>query len=77
MDGNGRDSKDAAMPRGQWLEHYADLVYRLWLQQEIHLGIGIAPDYTRQIEADLAAFYEHPLKRKFIETTYRSEVPTS
>jgi len=73
MEGNGGDSRDAVMPKGQWLRYYADLVYKLWLQQETR--VGIASDYTQQIEADLAAFYEHPLKRKFIETTYQSDAP--
>lgn len=69
---NGRD---AAMSKGQWLSYYAGLVYRLWLRQEGRLGV--ASDYTKQIEADLAAFYEHPLKRTFIEATYRGDIPAS
>ena len=40
-----------------------------WLQWQTPLGI--APAYAEQIERDLAAFYEDPLKRVFIETTCR------
>jgi hypothetical protein len=66
---------DAARHRKHWLRCYADIIHKLWLQQDTRLGI--APDYAHQIEADLAAFYEHPLKRTFIETTYGSETHLS
>jgi len=58
----------AQLARKQWIQHYADRVYELWLQQEARFDM--TPDYLQQIETDLAALYEHPLKRTFIEATY-------
>lgn len=67
------ENTDVSTSREAWVHYHADLVYKLWLRQDTYLGIGIAPDYAHQIEADLAAFYEHPLKRTFIENTYQSD----
>lgn len=56
------------MTRRQWIQHYADRVYELWLQQDTRLDV--TSDYIQQIESDLARLYDHPLKRTFIEATY-------
>jgi len=54
--------------KDKWLQKYSRRILRLWLQRQAHFGITCT--YTTQIEEDLAGFYEDPLKRKFIETTY-------
>jgi len=54
--------------RQQWVEEYARRILRLWLQWETQMGVACA--YLEQVKADLAAFYENPLKRTFIERTY-------
>jgi hypothetical protein len=55
--------------RVQWLQEYSRRLLGHWLQWQTPLGVALA--YAEQIERDLAAFYEDPLKRLFIETTYR------
>jgi len=40
----------------------------VWTQWQTPLGV--APAYTTYITADLAQFYDDPLKRMFIETSY-------
>ncbi len=50
------------------LQKYSRLLLRLWLQRQKPLGV--TPVYVGQIEEDLAKFYDEPLKRMFIETTY-------
>ena len=52
----------------KWLQKYSHRLLRLWLQQQTPLGV--TPMYIGQIEEDLAKFYDEPLKRMFIETTY-------
>ena len=42
---------------------------KLWLRWQSPLGI--ARTYIEQIEKDLAKYYDEPLKRIFIEKTYR------
>ena len=54
--------------KDKWLQKYSHRILRLWLQRQA--TFGITSTYATQIEADLAEFYEDPLKRKFIETTY-------
>jgi len=52
----------------KWLQKYSRRLLRLWLQRQTPLGVASA--YVGQIEEDLAKFYNEPLKRMFIETTY-------
>jgi hypothetical protein len=54
--------------RKKWLRKYSRRLLRLWLQRQTPLGV--TPVYIGQIEEDLAKFYDEPLKRMFIETTY-------
>jgi hypothetical protein len=54
--------------KDKWLQKYSHQVLRLWLQRQT--PFGVACTYTAQIKEDLTEFYEDPLKRKFIETTY-------
>jgi hypothetical protein len=68
------ERKKAAKPeadniaRDKWLQKYSQRLLRLWLQRQTPFGVACA--YTEHIKEDLAEFYEDPLKKKFIETTY-------
>ena len=53
----------------QWLQQYSDRLLKLWHQWQTPLGVACS--YAQQIRTDLAEFYEDPLKRRFIENTYR------
>jgi hypothetical protein len=61
-------SEVSNIAKDKWLQKYSHQILRLWLQRQT--PFGITSTYTAQIEEDLAEFYEEPLKRKFIETTY-------
>jgi len=52
----------------RWLQEYASRILMVWTQWQTPLGV--APAYTTYITADLAQFYDDPLKRMFIETSY-------
>jgi hypothetical protein len=52
-----------------WVQKYSYRMLKLWLQRQSPLGI--ARTYIEQIEKDLAEYYDEPLKRIFIESTYR------
>ena len=54
--------------REEWIQHYADRMLKLWLKWQTRLGV--ACDYVERLKADLAEFYDEPLKRMFIEATY-------
>ncbi|MHC4461865.1 MAG: hypothetical protein ACYS30_10595 [Planctomycetota bacterium] len=64
----GKPVPKPKMNKETWIEHYAGRMLKLWLQWQTPLGVSC--DYVRQLEKDLANFYEKPLKRVFIETTY-------
>jgi hypothetical protein len=61
-------SEENDITRDKWIRMYAGRLLRHWLQQQTTFDIACA--YTAQIEEDLADFYEDPLKRMFIESTY-------
>ncbi len=63
-----RVDTESDVGRKKWLRKYSHRLLRLWLQRQTPLGV--APMYVGQIEEDLAKFYDEPLKRMFIETTY-------
>ena len=52
----------------QWVQRHAEQILRLWHRWQTPLGV--APDYAKQLEKDLAELYEQPLLRTFIESTY-------
>jgi hypothetical protein len=52
----------------KWIQKYSRRLLRLWLGWPSPLGV--ASTYAEHIKKDLAEFYEDPLKKKFIETTY-------
>ena len=54
--------------KNEWAHHHATKIHAFWLQWQSPLGI--AYNYIEQIKNDLMEFYDDPLKRTFIETTY-------
>ena len=67
------DSYDPQRPtldtsKEKWLQKYASRILMAWSQWQTPLGVASA--YTDRIKMDLARFYDDPLKRMFIETTY-------
>jgi hypothetical protein len=62
------NSRQSDITREKWIHIYSLKLLKLWLQQQT--PFEIACNYTAQIKEDLADFYEHPLKRRFIEATY-------
>ena len=63
-----RVNTESDVGRKKWLRKYSRRLLGLWLQRQTPLGV--TPVYIGQIEEDLAKFYDEPLKRMFIETTY-------
>ena len=61
-------SEENDIARDRWIHIYSNRLLRHWLRQQTPFDITCA--YTTQIKEDLADFYEDPLKRMFIETTY-------
>ncbi len=52
----------------RWIQRYAGRLLQHWRRGES--PFGVAPEYLRQIERDLALCYEKPLMRVFVESTY-------
>ncbi len=63
-----RVNAESDIGKRRWLQKYSHRLLRLWLEWQPPLGV--ASTYAEQIEEDLAKFYNEPLKRIFIETTY-------
>ena len=57
-----------ALSKDEWLRRYTQQILHAWGRRR--LPLGLAPTYARYIRKDLAAFYEQPLMRAFIEQTY-------
>jgi len=53
-----------------WIEHYASQMLRLFSTWGTCLGVS--RQYLLLLREQLADFYEHPLKKSFIEATYQS-----
>ena len=54
----------------EWIQDYSMRILRLW-QQKWGSPFRVARVYAEQIKAEIAQFYDDPLKRVFIERTYR------
>ena len=63
-----RVNTESDVDKKKWLRKYSRQLLRLWLQRQTPLGVTRV--YIGQIEEDLSKFYDEPLKRMFIETTY-------
>jgi len=57
-----------ALSKDEWLRTYTKQILHAWRGRRTPLGL--APTYAQYIRKDLAAFYEQPLMRAFIEQTY-------
>jgi hypothetical protein len=58
----------AADERRLWIRQYADRALEHWRRWAS--PFGVAPDYVRHLEKDLARCYDQPLVKGFIERTY-------
>lgn len=67
-----RTNADSEIKKQEWLQEYSHRLLGQWLQWRTPLGVACA--YAERIKAELAEFYEDPLKRTFIEATYGSQV---
>jgi len=63
---------DSQVKKQQWLQKYSRRLLGQWLRRRTPLGVACG--YAERIKAELAEFYEDPLKRMFIEATYGSHV---
>jgi len=63
-----KNTAESDIARKNWIQKYSRRLLRLWLGGPSPLGV--AGTYAEHIKKDLAEFYEDPLKKKFIETTY-------
>lgn len=52
-----------------WVQEYTGRVLQAWFHQPT--ALGLAWTYANWIRRDLAQCYAHPLKKAFIEMTYR------
>ena len=65
---HGSEKPTPDINKEKWLQKYASRILTVWSQWQTPLGV--APAYTDRIKKDLVRFYNDPLKRMFIETTY-------
>jgi len=56
------------LSKEEWLQRYAQRALKVWLKWQTPLGV--AHNYAEQLKNDLAAYYDEPLAKTFIETTY-------
>jgi hypothetical protein len=59
---------EAGDTKDQWIQLHAQRLLQHWFRRQS--PFSIAPEYVRQLERDLAEFYEQPLMKMFIENTY-------
>ena len=52
----------------EWIEHYSGRICGLW--QLWRTQLGVSQEYGEQLKSDLDGFYDNPLKKNLIETTY-------
>lgn len=58
---------EAADAKQEWIRAHALRLLADWCER--NSSFSIAPEYIRQLERDLARYYEQPLMRAFIENT--------
>jgi 2-keto-4-pentenoate hydratase/2-oxohepta-3-ene-1,7-dioic acid hydratase in catechol pathway len=61
-------ASDSDIAKKKWVKKYSHRLIRLWLRQQTPFCVARA--YAEHIKECLTEFYEDPLKRTFIETTY-------
>ena len=52
----------------EWIELYSERICGLWQQWQTQLGVS--QEYDEQLKRDLDGFYDDPLKKNLIETSY-------
>lgn len=52
-----------------WVNKYAERILRVWLNLKSPLGID--GQYSKQVKHQLDEYFDDPLKRGLIETTYK------
>jgi hypothetical protein len=59
----------SALTKSDWIQLYTSRILRAWFHQDAPLGLALS--YANWIRRDLDRSYTHPLRRAFIEETYR------
>jgi len=57
------------LKKQDWVNKYAERILRVWLNLKSPLGID--RQYSRQVKDQLDEYFDDPLKRGLIETTYK------
>jgi hypothetical protein len=52
-----------------WVEKYAGRILRVW--RNLQSPLGIDGQYSEQVKCQLDEYFDDPLKRGLIETTYK------
>jgi hypothetical protein len=52
-----------------WIDEYAGRILQVWLNLQAPLGID--GHYSKQVKDQLDEYFDDPLKRGLIETTYK------
>ena len=65
---SGTEYSNSEMGREQWIQHYADRIFKRWYKWRTCLGVS--REYVEQLKNDLTVFYEEPLSRLFVEMSY-------
>ena len=58
----------AETEKQDWVEQYAGKILEFWRAQKSPLGID--KKYTIQLKTQLDEYFDNPLKRSLIETSY-------
>ena len=54
--------------KSKWADFYASRILQAW--KHLDPPVEIEEDYAKRLATDLAAFYDDPLKKTLIESTY-------
>ena len=58
----------AEIEKQDWVNEYADKILEVWRSQKGPLGIDT--QYIQQLKSQLDEYFDNPLKRSLIETSY-------
>jgi len=59
----------ADVTKQAWVEEYAERILRVW--HNLQGPFGIDGQYSNQVKDQLDEYFDDPLKRGLIETTYK------
>ena len=57
------------MTKEGWIEEHALKILNMWQLNRTPLG-GVDDEYLAKLKEDLAGYFDDPLKRSLIETSY-------